>query len=580
MSIKDTILQFVSEKIKLIIAMFFSMLTVTVLKVVTVTVFADLIYEIFTKNNFDALPIRLTIIIVSMLIIFSVSLLKEKQVSNLGTYVSSNLSIKAYKSLLTAEINELEKEEVKLATKNVIDNSKAIGELYITKNLLSVIEKLLFILVSVIGLMIIKPAFSLIVLAGLPFIFVIEKGLEKLLAHFDAKRKLAENENRETFNKNIARIENIKLLNSIEYETEKYSDVSSKNAMAINSTSVSSRLVNSAFEELFVGIIAVIVIGVGCWIAGNEDLGITSKVIIVFSTLIPTIYANFRKVTKLRITPNFIMDKIEELQVILNLRSEFKSEPVNTLDEIHTFNFSEVTYVNGKKKKIFENISFDLKRGEKIGILSTDKKFKDGIFDCITKTGKIKSGEISINNCEINKINTGYLRDVITSINEESSVTAGTIIQNVSYPYKLDLYKFNDALYKSGLKDTISEFPLKENTIVDETLDKDILDRLIFANAFYKDSKIYLINDATKNYSVTTEAALLNEVFKLKNKIVIMLTDKVYNLVGCDKVLIYENGEVIEYGKYSELLQNKTSYLYKVMRKGSTITKSTSKKAV
>ena len=89
-----------------------------------------------------------------------------------------------------------------------------------------------------------------------------------------------------------------------------------------------------------------------------------------------------------------------------------------------------------------------------------------------------------------------------------------------------------------------------------------------------------MINDATKNYSVTTEAALLNEVFKLKNKIVIMLTDKVYNLVGCDKVLIYENGEVIEYGKYSELLQNKTSYLYKVMRKGSTITKSTSKKAV
>ena len=102
--------------------MFFSMLTVTVLKVVTVTVFADLIYEIFTKNNFDALPIRLTIIIVSMLIIFSVSLLKEKQVSNLGTYVSSNLSIKAYKSLLTAEINELEKEEVKFWNFSEVEN--------------------------------------------------------------------------------------------------------------------------------------------------------------------------------------------------------------------------------------------------------------------------------------------------------------------------------------------------------------------------------------------------------------------------------------------------------------------------
>jgi ATP-binding cassette subfamily B protein len=95
------------------------------------------------------------------------------------------------------------------------------------------------------------------------------------------------------------------------------------------------------------------------------------------------------------------------------------------------------------------------------------------------------------------------------------------------------------------------------------------MQRIIFANAFYKDSKIYLLDDATKFLDINTENELLNEVFKLKNKIIIMMTDKVYNLNLCDKILILENGKVTEYGKYTELLLNKESKTYKIIKKAS-----------
>ena len=70
---------------------------------------------------------------------------------------------------------------------------------------------------------------------------------------------------------------------------------------------------------------------------------------------------------------------------------------------------------------------------------------------------------------------------------------------------------------------------------------------------------------------VDTEKEMIDAIKKLKNKIIIMLTDKVFNIVDCDKVLIYEDGMVVEYGRYNELIQDKSSYLYRLLRKSSSI---------
>ena len=575
MNIKDNIFQFISEKIKLIIALFFTMLFSIIFSIVSIITFADLIEELFVEKNYDSLPIRITIMVVSIIMSFVLSIFKTKQFSSLGNYISSNLAKQAYSSMLHAEITDIEKEEVKTSIANVVVNSDKIGGDYITQNILPIIEKIMYISIAFITLMVIKPAFALIAFIGLPFFFGIEKGLEKLLIIFESKKELHNNINSNKIIESYEKIRDIKLENSINYEEEEFSKVVKNYTDASARKDVTSGLVKHLMENFFSSIIIMIIIGIGGWLVGSESLGITSKVLLIFVLTVPTVYAEFSRIMKLHFLPSYISQEAEELEMIINLKSEMKSEPINNLDEIHSFKFEDVTYVNSEKKKVFDKVSFELKRGEKIGILSLDKEFKNAIFNIVTKMSKPNSGIVSINNCDTNKINTSYLRDLITSIYDESAVIEDTIIKNVSYPLKFDDYKYNDALNRTGLKDMISELPKKENTILndDSNLSKDFIDRVVFANAFYKDSKIYLLNDATKDYPLSTESELLSEIFKLKNKIIILMTDKVYNLVGCDKVLIYENGEVIEYGKYSELLQDKTSRLYKVMRKSSTISK-------
>ena len=68
----------------------------------------------------------------------------------------------------------------------------------------------------------------------------------------------------------------------------------------------------------------------------------------------------------------------------------------------------------------------------------------------------------------------------------------------------------------------------------------------------------------------SSEIEMVNEVSRLKNKIVITITDRVYCLNKYDKVLVLKQGEVLEYGTYDELMKNKTSALYKLTRKPST----------
>jgi ABC-type multidrug transport system fused ATPase/permease subunit len=134
---------------------------------------------------------------------------------------------------------------------------------------------------------------------------------------------------------------------------------------------------------------------------------------------------------------------------------------------------------------------------------------------------------------------------------------------------EFDEYKYNDALNRSGLKDILNEYEDRDQTILkeDDPKTREMIELITLANAFYKDSKIFVLNDATSGLDARSEDAILKEIFKLKNKMIILMSNKTYNVVNCDKILIIENEQVLEYGKVSELLQDRNSAFSKLIKK-------------
>ena len=75
-----------------------------------------------------------------------------------------------------------------------------------------------------------------------------------------------------------------------------------------------------------------------------------------------------------------------------------------------------------------------------------------------------------------------------------------------------------------------------------------------------------MINESSAGLNPALETAMINEVHKLKNKIVIIETDKPYLLNKCDKILMVENGEELEFGRYEDLIKTKSSKFYKLIK--------------
>lgn len=528
------------------------------------------------KNYIDTINFRedvvsLTVITFILLLITLVLFLIVRNISktNMALIVRSELIKEAQKSMLNANLSDLCNPGIKNALKNIIFDSNRISD-YIKNSVLTLIQKIICFTVFSIVSLITQPLLSLAMLICLPFYYIGLRAVDFALSKFNKKYEKLEKENIDKINYTLEVIKDVKLKNGIDVENEELDELVDEETKVEVNRSFMVIVANTFVSILFEGIVLAICFGLGGVLYRTGNYGVTSGTFFYFMFIVPILFGIVYNCMHMKISPSNISTETKELGLIMSLSSEIKSEPISNLEEIHNFKFKEVSLLCNDTY-VLDNISFEIKRSEKIGILTSDKETKDALFDIITKVTKDHTGEVLINNCELNKIQTGYLRSIISSISSNNIIFNKTILENIIYPEKFDDYKYNDALNRTGLKEIINSLPEKGNTMFNTELDNynDIACRIIFANAFYRDSKIYLFNDATINFDPMVEHQMFEEISKLKNKVVINITDKPYLLNNCDKIMIIEDGKEVEYGKYDDLINDKGSKFYKMIKKPS-----------
>ena len=478
------------------------------------------------KNYIDTINFRedvvsLTVITFILLVITLVLFLIVRNVSktNMALTVRGELIKEAQKSMLNANISDLCNSEIKSALNNIIFNSNRLSE-YVRNSILSIIQKIISFIIFGIVSLITQPVLSLALFLCLPFYYIGLRAVDFALSKFDKKYEKLEKENTDKIDYLLDVIKDVKLKNGIALENEELDSlVDEETKVEVNRSFM--RIVANTFVSIFFeGIVLAICFGLGGVLYRAGNYGVSSGTFFYFMFTVPILFSIVYKCMHMKIAPSNISKEAKELNLIMSLSSEIKSEPITNLDEIHSFKFKEVSLLcNGNY--VLDNISFEIKRSEKIGILTSDKETKDALFDIITNVTKDHTGEVLINS--------------------------------------------------TGLKEIINALPEKGNTMLTKELENynDIASRIIFANAFYRDSKIYLFNDATLNFDPLVEHQMFEEISKLKNKVVINITDKPYLLNNCDKIMIIEDGKEVEYGKYDELITNKGSKYYKMIKKPS-----------
>ncbi|HHU55785.1 MAG TPA: ABC transporter ATP-binding protein [Acholeplasmataceae bacterium] len=568
MNAKTIIKNVLLKKTKYLLSIIFLMILTITLKISIPLIVYHVINNIILTNDLNQNRI-LFWVMMTLLCAFSILLfdmIRIKRTTVLGNEITASLVKSAHSNVLrseTLEVSKLNKDDI---YNKIMTNSNLIGHKYFSKSVLLVLHHSIFFGGIIITIGIINPWFLLYNLIALPIYYFLSKQIKKFLIKKEENDKLYSDQLSKQLYKNIDDVKHIKLLNGVEKEEENLDKLLANVNKSYQKIISLENLDNKFLIDLTINILFATVIGFGTWMildSGSTTLGD----MVIYFLLTPILFSSFKTIMDTKILPRHYRKYFDELNEIIELRPENRAFTVRSLDEIYSFKFKDVYYDYGRDSDFFlKDINFELKKGEKLGILGLSKSGKSTITDLIAKIIRPRQGSITINNCDINRIDTYYLRDLIAIVPQKFRLTQETIVDNIIYPYRFDDYKYNDALNKCSLKPLIYSLPKKENTkIKNSTISESDLQRIALANAFYKDAKIFVFDEVTSKMDQDTEEEMMDSIYRLKNKIIIVISNRIYNLINCDKILILNNGKIVEYGKTSELLADRKSTFAKML---------------
>ena len=319
--------------------------------------------------------------------------------------------------------------------------------------------------------------------------------------------------------------------------------------------------VNALFFPLIMGLIGlsnilVIFIGGRQVIAGEISYGNIAEFIIYVnmltwpvtalgwvSSIAQRAAASQKRINEFLLVENDILSK-ENLDIELNGEIDF--EHVS-----YTYESSGITAV--------DNISFNVKPGESLAIVGTTGSGKSTIANLICRMFDVSEGIIHIDGHPIDAINPEVLRRQIGYIPQDVFLFSDSIADNIAFGSKdISQEKIYQSAKDADLYDNIMEFPKQFETVLGErgiTLSGGQKQRVSIARAIARNPKILILDDALSAVDTKTEHIILNSMKRImQGRTSIIISHRVSSAKLANRILVLDEGKVIEKGTHDELI--------------------------
>lgn len=227
--------------------------------------------------------------------------------------------------------------------------------------------------------------------------------------------------------------------------------------------------------------------------------------------------------------------------------------------------FKNVTFGYSQDNNILKDLNFKLISGEMIGIVGKSGAGKTTIFNLLCKMYTIKSGDILIDNENINELDEESIRGNVTIITQNPYIFNMSIRDNLKL-VKEDLTdeEMIESCKLACLDEFIDSLPNKYDTIVGENgvvLSGGQKQRLAIARALIQKTKIMLFDEATSSLDNETQSEIQKAILNLKNQYsILIIAHRLSTIINCDKIMILENGKITDQGNHKELLDRNNTY--------------------
>jgi ATP-binding cassette subfamily B multidrug efflux pump len=219
---------------------------------------------------------------------------------------------------------------------------------------------------------------------------------------------------------------------------------------------------------------------------------------------------------------------------------------------------------------VLKDISFDIKKGEMVGILGRTGSGKSSLVDLFLRTYNVDKNMFFIDDYDVMDVKIERVRDLMGYVPQDNFLFSETILDNILFAFdKEDEALAIEAAKLSDVHDNIIDFKDQYQTMLGErgvTVSGGQKQRLSIARAIAKDPEILILDDSVSAVDTKTEEAIISNLFKIrKNKTTIFIAHRISTVKRMDKIILLDQGKLVGIGNHVSLL--KTSPLYQDMVK-------------
>ncbi len=237
-------------------------------------------------------------------------------------------------------------------------------------------------------------------------------------------------------------------------------------------------------------------------------------------------------------------------------------------DDVISFSNVDFSYPNAEEK-IFNHLSLQIKKGEKIAIVGMSGSGKSTLLNLLLRFYDVTSGYISIDNQDLQAISAESLYNLMTIVQQDVYIFDDSLKANITLSQSFTEDDIKKAVQQSGLESYILENELGLQTLCGENgsnLSGGERQKLSIARALIRKTPILLLDEATSSLDNKVTTEIENSILEIQDLTVLVVTHKLNKsmLKKYNRILFMKNGVIVEDGSFDNLMDRKGEF-YKLV---------------
>jgi len=329
-------------------------------------------------------------------------------------------------------------------------------------------------------------------------------------------------------------------------------------------------LVPAGVVQVFSGYGTVLVVAAGAWMVSSGSgprLEVDVADLVVFLMYMGQIFLPFLRLANMTDNIQKAMASAERVFELLDMEPDIQDSPTASIPGEPRFDirFEHVDFSYNENEPVLQGVSFDVAENEIVALVGETGVGKSTACHLLLRFYDVCGGSVKIGGSDVRSLPLDYLRSRVSFVSQEIFLFEGTIRENLligdpdASPEQL-----HTAVQAAGAESFIDAFPTGLETIVGERgirLSGGQKQRIGIARALLKDAPILILDEATSAVDAETENVIKDAILRAsRDRTVLIIAHRPSTIMAADRIVVLENGRVVETGNYQQLLHADSAF--------------------